>query len=91
MFPLFLAQAYNSRYSGGGDWEDHGLMPTQAKSSRDPISKLGWIPTPGAHFKIRNSDYAHLHHHVYFVTLPPPIPISHPPLRHRVSHDFRQR
>jgi hypothetical protein len=31
-----MAQAYNSSYLGGGDQEDHGLRPAQAKSYRDP-------------------------------------------------------
>jgi hypothetical protein len=27
-----VAHACNPRYSGGGDWEDHGLRPAQEKS-----------------------------------------------------------
>jgi hypothetical protein len=27
-----VAQACNFSYSGGGDWEDHGLRPAQTKS-----------------------------------------------------------
>jgi hypothetical protein len=34
-----VAHACNPSYSGGRDQEDHGWKPTQANSSRDPISK----------------------------------------------------
>jgi hypothetical protein len=33
-----MALVYNPSYLEGRDWEDRGLRPTQAKSSRDPIS-----------------------------------------------------
>jgi hypothetical protein len=34
-----VAHAYNPRYSGGRDQEDHSLKPAQANSLEDPISK----------------------------------------------------
>jgi hypothetical protein len=34
-----VAHACNPNYSGSRDQEDRGLKPTQANSSRDPISK----------------------------------------------------
>jgi hypothetical protein len=44
---LQLRATRNPRYSGGRDQEDHGLKPTQANSSWDPIlkrsnTKKGW-------------------------------------------------
>jgi hypothetical protein len=36
---VLVAHARNPSYSRGRDQEDQGLKPTQANSSRDPISK----------------------------------------------------
>jgi hypothetical protein len=38
-----VALAYNPSYSGGRDQEDHTSKQDQAKSSRDPISKISNI------------------------------------------------
>jgi hypothetical protein len=41
-----VAHTCNPSYSGGRDWENHGLTPTQANSLRDPTStnkKLGMV------------------------------------------------
>jgi hypothetical protein len=35
-----VAHAYNPRYSGGKDQEDHGSKPTQANSLKDLILKI---------------------------------------------------
>jgi hypothetical protein len=35
-----IAHTCNPSYSGGREQEDHGLKPTQAKSLRDPVSKI---------------------------------------------------
>jgi hypothetical protein len=35
-----VGHAYNPSYSGGRDQEDCSSRPTQANSSRDPISKI---------------------------------------------------
>jgi hypothetical protein len=38
-----MVQAYNPTYMEGGDLENHGLRPAQAKSSQDSISTNGWM------------------------------------------------
>jgi hypothetical protein len=45
--PRGVTHTCNPIYSGGRDQEDRGSKPTQANSSRDPISKIsktekGW-------------------------------------------------
>jgi hypothetical protein len=39
MVPGTYGHACNPSYSGGREQEDHGLKPTWANSSQDPISK----------------------------------------------------
>jgi hypothetical protein len=37
-----VAQARNHSYSGGRDWENHGLRPAWTKSSLDPVTTNDW-------------------------------------------------
>jgi hypothetical protein len=48
---VLVAHTCNFSYAEGRDQEDHGSKPTQANSSRDPISKKpftkkGWMEWP---------------------------------------------
>jgi hypothetical protein len=38
-----MTDTCNPSYSGGGDQEDDGSRPTQAKGTRDSISTKGWV------------------------------------------------
>jgi hypothetical protein len=38
-----MAQACNSSYLGGEDWEDKRFRPARAKSLGDPILTNGWV------------------------------------------------
>jgi hypothetical protein len=43
LWPGLVVLAFNHSYSGGGDQEDHGLRPSQAKSLHELISSSGWL------------------------------------------------
>jgi hypothetical protein len=67
------AHACNPSYSGGRNQEDHGLKPTQANSSQDPITKksitkigpVEWLKVKGLSSNLSIAIYTHIYVYMY--------------------------